>query len=53
MKARVKMLKDYYYPHGKHEVWWSGNERVIDEIKDQVCIDYLEIDEYIEVIEYL
>lgn len=51
MKYKVRMLNDYYYEHGKHEVWWSGDVKVIDEIRDQVNVDYLEETGYVEVIE--
>jgi hypothetical protein len=41
MTVKVRMLKDYYYEGGKHEVWWSGEVREIDEVAQQVSVDYL------------
>ncbi|WP_273717075.1 hypothetical protein [Alkalihalobacillus pseudalcaliphilus] len=50
-KIKVRMLKDYYKEGGKHEVWWAGDIREIDEITDQVNVDYLEESGFIERIE--
>jgi len=51
MKVKVKMLKDYYLETGKHLVWWKGDIIEIDEVKDQVNLDYLLDEGYIEIIE--
>ena len=44
MIRKVRMLEDYYYEGGNHEVWWKGDVMEIDEVERQVCVDYL-IDE--------
>ena len=41
MKRKIRMLQDYYYEGGKHEVWWAGDEMEIDEVAQQVSVDYL------------
>jgi hypothetical protein len=41
MKRKIRMLKDYYYEGGKHEVWWAGDVLEIDEVAKQVSVDYL------------
>ena len=44
-KRKVRMLKDYYpTAYIKDGVWWKGDIVEIDEVKDQVSVDYL-IDE--------
>ncbi len=39
---KVRMLEDFYREGGKHEVWWAGDIREIDEVRDQIDVDYLE-----------
>lgn len=41
MIRKVRMLADYYKEGGKHEVWWSGDVMEIDEVTQQVSVDYL------------
>lgn len=41
MIRKVRMLEDYYKEGGKHEVWWSGDIMEIDEVTQQVDVDYL------------
>jgi hypothetical protein len=51
MRVRVRMLKDYYKEGGKHVVWWAGEVRKIDEVLDQVSVDYLIDEGYCEEID--